>query len=94
MKSFERLVLTHLKDITGPLLVPLQFAYWANSVCVVTPTDSQDCRKNHWCQPALHSGLVHVQIQETVSLGNITADPSHPGHKPVSPPPLRQALQS
>ncbi|KAI3370832.1 hypothetical protein L3Q82_007358 [Scortum barcoo] len=26
MKSFERLVLAHLKDITGPLLDPLQFA--------------------------------------------------------------------
>ena len=30
MKSFERLVLTHLKDLTGPLLDPLQFAYRAN----------------------------------------------------------------
>src|SRR4029434_8916232 len=30
MKSFERLVLTHLKGITGPLLDPLQFAYRAN----------------------------------------------------------------
>ncbi|KAI3352414.1 hypothetical protein L3Q82_005373 [Scortum barcoo] len=30
MKSFERLVLTHLKDITGPLLDPLQFANRAN----------------------------------------------------------------
>lgn len=29
--------------------------------------------RNHWCQPALHSGLLHVQSQET---GNITADPS------------------
>ncbi len=27
MKSFERLVLAYLKDITGPLLDPLQFAY-------------------------------------------------------------------
>ncbi|KAI2668905.1 hypothetical protein H4Q32_027217 [Labeo rohita] len=31
MKSFERLVLAYLKDITGPLLDPLQFAYRANS---------------------------------------------------------------
>ncbi len=31
MKSFEKLVLAHLKDITGPLLDPLQFAYRANS---------------------------------------------------------------
>ncbi len=30
MKSFERLVFAHLKDITGPLLDPLQFAYRAN----------------------------------------------------------------
>ena len=30
MKSFERLVLSHLKDITGPLLDPLQFTYRAN----------------------------------------------------------------
>ncbi|KAL0195121.1 hypothetical protein M9458_008693, partial [Cirrhinus mrigala] len=31
IKSFERLVLAYLKDITGPLLDPLQFAYRANS---------------------------------------------------------------
>ncbi len=30
MKSFEKLVLAHLKDITGPLLDHLQFAYIAN----------------------------------------------------------------
>ncbi|XP_024908484.1 uncharacterized protein LOC103397242 [Cynoglossus semilaevis] len=30
MKSFKRLVLTHLKAITDPLLDPLQFAYRAN----------------------------------------------------------------
>ncbi|KAL3042120.1 hypothetical protein OYC64_020131 [Pagothenia borchgrevinki] len=30
MKSFERLVLSHIKSITDPLLDPLQFAYRAN----------------------------------------------------------------
>ncbi len=30
MKSFERLVLAYLKDTTGPLLEPLQFAYRTN----------------------------------------------------------------
>ena len=30
MKSFERLVLSHLKSITDPLLDPLQFAYRGN----------------------------------------------------------------
>ncbi len=31
MRSFERLVLAYLKDITGPLLDPLNFVYRANS---------------------------------------------------------------
>ncbi len=30
VKSFEKLVLAYLKDITGPLLDPLQFAYREN----------------------------------------------------------------
>ncbi len=30
MKSFDKMVLAHLKDITGPLLDPFQFAYRAN----------------------------------------------------------------
>ncbi len=30
MKSLEKLVLAYLKDITGPLLDPLQFAYREN----------------------------------------------------------------
>ncbi len=30
MKSFKKLVLAHLKDITGPSLDPLQFTYRAN----------------------------------------------------------------
>ncbi|KAF0029541.1 hypothetical protein F2P81_018646 [Scophthalmus maximus] len=30
LKSFERLVLSHLKDVTDPILDPLQFAYRAN----------------------------------------------------------------
>ncbi len=30
MKSFEKLILAYLKNITGPLLDPLQFAYRAN----------------------------------------------------------------
>ena len=35
MKSFERLVLSHLKDITVPLLDPLQFAYRSQNRSVV-----------------------------------------------------------
>ncbi|KAI3365810.1 hypothetical protein L3Q82_000717 [Scortum barcoo] len=37
MKSFERLVLAHLKDITGPLLDPLQFAYLQGKQISSTP---------------------------------------------------------
>ncbi|TWW81729.1 hypothetical protein D4764_01G0015440 [Takifugu flavidus] len=35
MKAFERLVLTHLKDITGPLLDSLQFAYRGKRILFV-----------------------------------------------------------
>lgn len=35
MKSLERLVLSYLKDITGSLLDPLEFAYRANMLADV-----------------------------------------------------------
>lgn len=38
MRTFERLVLTHLKDITGPLLASLQFAYWAKRSVMMQST--------------------------------------------------------
>ncbi|KAL7840623.1 hypothetical protein AOLI_G00259460 [Acnodon oligacanthus] len=41
MKSFERLVLSHLKNITDPLLDPLQFGYEANSSAFNTITPGQ-----------------------------------------------------
>ncbi len=46
-----------------------------------TTMDNQDCRKNHWCGPALHSGLTY-RSRVRKRTGNITADPPHPGHQP------------
>ncbi len=39
--------------------------------------DSQDCRKSHWCQPALH--MLHMS-RVRKQAGNIIVDLSHPGH--------------
>ncbi|KAI3368075.1 hypothetical protein L3Q82_026898, partial [Scortum barcoo] len=40
-----------------------------------TTMDSQDCRENHWCQPACpHSGLIHVQSQISENLGKIYSE--------------------
>ncbi|KAK3508179.1 hypothetical protein QTP70_015962 [Hemibagrus guttatus] len=60
MKSFERLVLSYLKDITDPLLDPLQFAYRANR--------SVDDAVKHG--PPLHpsaSGFPRILCQDTLS---------------------------
>lgn len=43
-----------------------------------TTMGSQDCRGNHWWQPALHSDLKH--LQSTNRAENITADPSQRKH--------------
>src|SRR4029434_9377738 len=53
MKSFERLVLRHLKAMTDPLLDPLHFAYRANR--------SVDDAVNM----ALHSKLQHLDTSGT-----------------------------
>jgi len=53
MKPFERLVLTHLKDITSPLLDTLQFAY----------------RANRLVDDAVNMGLHHVlQLLDTLGI--------------------------
>jgi len=44
-----------------------------------TTMDSQDCRKDHWHQPAHHQGLVHLQSQEESREALQTADPSQTG---------------
>ncbi|KAI4905602.1 hypothetical protein NFI96_006894 [Prochilodus magdalenae] len=50
MKTFESLVLSHLKDITNPLLDPLQFAYRANR----SVDDTVNMGLHHILQPLNH----------------------------------------
>ena len=52
-----------------------QLALWSITVWFGSATKKDRNRENHWCQPTLHPGLIHIQSQ-----GSITADPSHPGH--------------
>ena len=40
-----------------------------------TATDSQDCRENQWCHPALHPGLIPLPKS-----GNGLKESLHPGH--------------
>ncbi|KAF7644444.1 hypothetical protein LDENG_00221970 [Lucifuga dentata] len=58
MKSFKRLVLAHLRDITGSLLDPLQFAYRANrsvddqhgtALHTATPQQTRELCKDPLC---------------------------------------------
>ncbi|KAI3355997.1 hypothetical protein L3Q82_017268, partial [Scortum barcoo] len=55
MKSFERLVLAHLKDITGPLLDPLQFAYRGKQGQWMMQS-TWDCTTS--CNTLTHQGLM------------------------------------
>ncbi len=76
MKSFERLVLAYLKDITGTLLDLLQFTYWANRsvddavdlglLCVLQHLDSPSAR------------ILFVDLCVCVELGVQHHHPRHP----------------
>lgn len=56
MKSFERLVLANLKDITGPLLDPLQFAYRTHSSVDDTINIGPNYIVNTWTNQGLMQG--------------------------------------
>ena len=73
MKSFERLVLSHLKDIAGSLLDPLQFAYRANR--------SVDDAINM----GLHYILQHLDSPGTYAR---TSSTPHSPSSPSQPPPV------
>lgn len=51
----------------------------------MTTTDNHYCRENHWCQPALHPGLIHFRVKSQA--GNMAA-------QPVPTSPLWRALQN
>ncbi len=57
MKSLERLVLAYLKDITRPLLDPLQFAYRANRSVDESVNMGLHYILQHLDKPGLHLGL-------------------------------------
>ncbi len=74
MKSFEKLVLAHLKDITGPSLDPLQFAYRANRSVddvvnmglhyVLQHLDRPGSYVNHWYNPPYSPRTVLIQSEQ------------------------------
>src|SRR4029434_1787508 len=51
-----------------------------------TPTYSQVCRKDHWCQPAHHPRPVHLQSQETGRKNHCR--PLTPRTQTIQTPPL------
>ncbi|KAI2659844.1 hypothetical protein H4Q32_022390 [Labeo rohita] len=77
MKSFERLVLVYLKDITGPLLDPLQFAYRANSSAFNTIIS--DILQNKLTQLSVPTSICQwitsflTETQQLVRLGKPTS---------------------
>ncbi|KAK9513240.1 hypothetical protein VZT92_026789 [Zoarces viviparus] len=62
MKSFERLVLTHLKNITGPLLDPLQFAYRANRSVDDAVNMGQHYMLQHLDSPGTYARVLFVDF--------------------------------
>ena len=58
MKTFERLVLTHLKAITNHLLDPLQFAYRANR----SVDDAINMGLQHLDSPGTYARILFVDF--------------------------------
>ena len=61
-KSFERLVLAHLKSITDPLLDPLQFAYRDNRSVEDAVNMALHFTLQHLDSPASHTGILFVDF--------------------------------
>ena len=62
MKSFERLVLDHLKSITDPLLDPLQFAYRPNRSVDDTINMALHFTLQHLDSPATYARILFVDF--------------------------------
>ncbi|KAI2650804.1 putative RNA-directed DNA polymerase from transposon BS [Labeo rohita] len=77
LKLFERLVLSYLKDITGPFLDPLQFAYRANSSAFNTIIP--DILQNKLSQLSVPTSICQwitsflTDRQQLVRLGKLTS---------------------
>ncbi|KAI3364298.1 hypothetical protein L3Q82_010820, partial [Scortum barcoo] len=84
MKSFERLVLAHLKDITGPLLDPLQFAYRENR----SVDDAWDCTTS--CNTLTPQGLMQgsclwTSVRRSIPSSQISSSPNSPSSTVPAP---------
>ncbi len=62
MKSLERLVLAYLKDITRPLLDPLQFAYRANRSVDDAVNMGLHWILQHFEKPVNYAGILFVEF--------------------------------
>ncbi len=62
MKSFEKLVLAHLKDITGPSLDPLQFAYRENRSADDAVNMGLYCVLQHLDRPGAYVRILFVDF--------------------------------
>ncbi|KAK3562235.1 hypothetical protein QTP86_031161, partial [Hemibagrus guttatus] len=89
MKSFERLVLAYLKNITGPLLDPLQFAYRANRLLqfaddttiigLIHNGDESVYRQEVWCN---HNNLELNMLKTVEMIVDFRRNP--PAHHPLT----------
>ncbi len=84
MKSFEKLVLAHLKDITGPSLDPLQFAYRANRSVDDAVNMGLHYVLQHLDRPGAYVRILFVNFQ----LG------FHPFHPKPPPAQMNSALHA
>lgn len=66
MKSFERLVLTHLKTINAPLLDPLQFAYRTNRPVDDAVNLALHFILQHLDSPGSFSRISHIHILQRI----------------------------
>ncbi|KAF7644762.1 hypothetical protein LDENG_00215920 [Lucifuga dentata] len=67
MKSFEHLVLSHLKAITDPLLDPLQFTYRANRSVDNAVNMALHFILQHLDSPGPHARILFVDFSSAFS---------------------------
>ena len=68
MKSFERLVLAHLKSITDPLLDPMQFAYRVNRSVDDAVNMALHFTLQHLDSPASYARILFVDFSSAFNI--------------------------
>lgn len=64
-KSISTLQLWYKFNAIIQAVVCTSIIVWFGSAKEQTAMDHQNCRRNHWGQPALHLGLIQLQTEET-----------------------------